>query len=232
MKVSLHRDYKPPRTYGGGRIGAFSLIEVLAVIVVIGILAAVLIPVLSGIRQRALDSQAANNIRQLASANLLYAMEHQLHFAPTYPDSGKSWMYTLMPYVYGREAASPNEVNLMRMDPHSIFNVPDSESADERKNSEVTIAVNRMIRVGQQWQYSVQAVPRPDSIILLGECELSNTDTMGAVDMVGNSGHIPGFRREEGSKALMAFCDGHVEAKSSEDLESRGKPQDSNLWTW
>jgi len=50
---------------------AFTLIELLTVIAVIGLLAAILIPVLSGVRQRANESVAISNMRQIHSALLL-----------------------------------------------------------------------------------------------------------------------------------------------------------------
>src|SRR5262249_54890132 len=60
---------KPP-----GR--AFTLIELLVVIAVIGILAALLLPALSGARERAHGVFCLNNTRQLLFAWQLYADDH------------------------------------------------------------------------------------------------------------------------------------------------------------
>lgn len=51
---------------------AFTLIELLTVITIIGILAAILIPVVSKVRESARGAQCGSNIRQLSMAMLLY----------------------------------------------------------------------------------------------------------------------------------------------------------------
>src|SRR5690606_6032836 len=58
-------------------VRAFTLIELLTVIAIIGILAAILIPVVGKVRASARNSQCLSNVRQLAMANLLYASENK-----------------------------------------------------------------------------------------------------------------------------------------------------------
>ncbi|MGJ3243407.1 MAG: prepilin-type N-terminal cleavage/methylation domain-containing protein [Opitutales bacterium] len=75
----------------------FTLIELLAVIAVIGILAAILVPVVANVRQKARTSTAQNNLRQLGAAALLYANEHNGAF----PQGGwpARWHDQIYPYV-------------------------------------------------------------------------------------------------------------------------------------
>lgn len=63
------------------QLNGFTLIEVLVVISIIGILAAFILPNLTGVRGRASDTQAKNNLNQLKSALRLYYNDNQ-----TYPD--------------------------------------------------------------------------------------------------------------------------------------------------
>ncbi|EIP97168.1 prepilin-type N-terminal cleavage/methylation domain-containing protein [Opitutaceae bacterium TAV1] len=56
---------------------AFTLIELLTVIVIIGILAAILIPVVSRVRESARKAQCISNLRQNGVAFLAFAMEHK-----------------------------------------------------------------------------------------------------------------------------------------------------------
>ncbi len=67
----------------------FTLVEMLTVIVVIGILAALLLPVLSGAKKSAQGVYCMNNSRQLALAIQLYSQEYH-EFYPPNPDDGNT----------------------------------------------------------------------------------------------------------------------------------------------
>lgn len=77
----------------------FTLIELLTVIAIIGILAAILIPVAGRVRKSAYASKSSSNLRQLAIAANLYASETRGNFYPSIyaltidgsPDFGKPW---------------------------------------------------------------------------------------------------------------------------------------------
>lgn len=59
------------------QLNGFTLIEILVVISIIGILAAFILPNLTGMRERAADVQAKNNLNQLKSALRLYYNDNQ-----------------------------------------------------------------------------------------------------------------------------------------------------------
>ncbi|EIQ01564.1 prepilin-type N-terminal cleavage/methylation domain-containing protein [Opitutaceae bacterium TAV1] len=69
---------------------AFTLIELLTVIVIIGILAAIILPVTARVRQSARDTKCSATIRQFAIATQLYADEHK----GTLPKTEGNYGYT------------------------------------------------------------------------------------------------------------------------------------------
>ena len=89
----------------------FTLVELLIVIAILGILAALLLPALSRAREAAQRSACANNLRQLGVAFKLYALEHDGRYpAAQDPISldpyywlwmGRGWRHLITPYVPG-----------------------------------------------------------------------------------------------------------------------------------
>ncbi|MDR1280786.1 MAG: DUF1559 domain-containing protein [Opitutaceae bacterium] len=58
------------------------MVELLTVIAIIGILAAIIIPVVGKVREKARAAQCVSNHRQLAQALILYATDHRSKFPP------------------------------------------------------------------------------------------------------------------------------------------------------
>ncbi len=87
----------------------FTLIELLVVIAIIAILAAILFPVFSRARQKALQTQCLSNMKQIALAFQMYATDWDDLYPPgalwcvmpQYSDENLpyTWPYLLMPWV-------------------------------------------------------------------------------------------------------------------------------------
>lgn len=58
---------------------AFTLIELLVVIALIGILAAITIPVVSAVRESSRSANCVSNLRQITVAALIFANENKGH---------------------------------------------------------------------------------------------------------------------------------------------------------
>lgn len=76
-------------------VPAFTLIELLIVIAIIAILAAILLPVLSAARRRADQIYCANNMKQLCLADLIYVTDNKLFMQPSasaYLGNNSEWI--------------------------------------------------------------------------------------------------------------------------------------------
>lgn len=96
---------------------AFTLIELLTVIAIIGVLAAILIPTVGAVRARAKQAQCASNLRQIGVAMAAYADANRGSFPETSHGAladleSVSWIYTLRPYL-----GDVDEVRLCPLDP-------------------------------------------------------------------------------------------------------------------
>lgn len=79
------------------RRNAFTLIELLIVIAIIGVLAAILIPVIGAVRNSTNRTKSLSNLRQVYVAADLYSMDHKGYVVPG--GEGVFWVYSLFPYL-------------------------------------------------------------------------------------------------------------------------------------
>jgi prepilin-type N-terminal cleavage/methylation domain-containing protein len=132
---------------------AFTLVEMLVVIAIIAVLAALLLPAIQMAREAARRASCGNNIRQLGMAfqqfdqakgkypasRTLWNQPYTSKPANAYTSSGSStngatnpaayphiltWVHEIMPYVEKQESRNQIEMNFRSTSPAAIYNVP------------------------------------------------------------------------------------------------------------
>ena len=120
----------PSRKSDNSAVRAFTLIELLAAIAVIALLAALLFPLASRMIVKSQTSKCAANLRQIYSASLLWSQENDnamlLTFPTLNPTPTSTWDQALRPYL-GIDSTWPSAQNAGKRPP-SVFACPASKS--------------------------------------------------------------------------------------------------------
>ncbi|MDR1284201.1 MAG: prepilin-type N-terminal cleavage/methylation domain-containing protein [Opitutaceae bacterium] len=113
---------------------AFTLIELLTVIAIIGILAAIMIPTVGSVRKSAMGARCVSNLRQMGPAFAAYTMDHKDRYPLPYqqyngnPDN--NWWYHLAPYA-GRMVATWEDIKSV-CGPTGTLGCPGTDLNDTR----------------------------------------------------------------------------------------------------
>ena len=157
------------------RSHAFTLIELLTVIAIIGILAAILIPVVGSVRESARATNCTSNLRQIGTAMQVYAMENSVLPAARNEDGYGNliyyWHRTIWEYVGYDRASLQVGVNYERNDSlmENIFHCPTTRMTDSHQlltpassqgNQEFSYALNYLPNFVYYNQGSAAAVLR------------------------------------------------------------------------
>ncbi len=86
------------RSNGKSRLRAFTLIELLVVIAIIGILAALLLPVLSKSKEQAQSASCQNHLHQIGLALEMYVSDHHVYPPGLGGEPFQTWADFLAPY--------------------------------------------------------------------------------------------------------------------------------------
>ena len=95
--------------------GAFTLVELLVVLAIIGILAAVLIPAINSVKKRALVVESVSRLRSIGLATLTYANENNADMPIDGGDPTTSWAHTIKRYLDSKWADDSQELYTVKV---------------------------------------------------------------------------------------------------------------------
>jgi prepilin-type processing-associated H-X9-DG protein/prepilin-type N-terminal cleavage/methylation domain-containing protein len=221
-----------PSSVGGRPRAAFTLLELLVVVSVIGLLTALLLPALSRAREKARDAKCRSNLRQLCAAALVYTADHAGRFPSAYRTefadgvlTRHAWDFTVVPsaggmtvkpglllasYTDGRVLQCPSfRPSSSASEPYTGYNYNTSYIGHGDLE-----AIPDPARIGQ--------VIAPARCALFGDGEFAggpnkfmrapfnDLEGYGDADSSLRAAGTQGFRHLE--RTNIGFCDGHVES--------------------
>lgn len=198
---------------------AFTLVEVLIVLCVIGILAAILLPVFVRVRDGARTTACASNLRQIGLAIQTYVNDNNRYYPPG-SLQGCGWVESIMPYT-----RTPGVFQC----PASSYDTyqpgcPDAETIDGITYYYSGSYMMNALGTQLQGQLRDSRIRQPGRTILVIDGN-SLRNAVGNAPIEGEASlrsMSVKFRHNNGSNVL--FVDGHVKRLSITALSER------NLW--
>lgn len=181
----------------------FTLIEILVVVAIIGVLAALLFPVATSMIKKARLSESLSNLKQIGVSTSMFANEHDMRL-PVSSGAGGIWIEQLWPYAY----------------PGKVYpGLTGSDSADKLKGT-IFYTANVEKTPGKitrafGWNYILEAYNTANRLNTFNApskaCLVADTTSSSAL-----SSKQINFRNDK--KAAVLFMDGHVSLVTQEDV--------------
>jgi prepilin-type N-terminal cleavage/methylation domain-containing protein/prepilin-type processing-associated H-X9-DG protein len=240
---------------------AFTLLELLAVLAIVGLLMALALPILGRLLQSSQNSKSASNLRTLGAAMILYAAENNGAFPPSAsqvtraeggwaPGGVGSWDQYILPYLFPNLRSNPGNY-LMYYD-----EIRGSEALFSHPNDRGIVTGEKMLKRGYAmiagagkigratWEGTVfnpserlVNISAPSKTLLLVENPGMQDNRVGRTggahvqNAVELTTRQPDLNGKEGHFHFL-FADGHVQLLDLQETVGTGTLQQSRgMWT-
>ncbi|MDR1282620.1 MAG: type II secretion system GspH family protein [Opitutaceae bacterium] len=189
---------------------AFTLLELLAVIAIIGLLAAILIPVTGKVRKTARRSVCASNLRQLFVGFELFANDNRDQWPEAY-DGFCTYPYLLRSYIpipnNSRWGGDPGGKGVT-MCPALVARINYTSAQHYGVNKHLYPDGTGAVKIPKS------TISQPSRTILLGDANFNGTNTESTIAswvLPGTTrGPAPASPDHADGAANLLYCDGHV----------------------
>lgn len=201
----------------------FSLVELLAIVAILGTLIAVLLPAAAGYVRRGKIAKSANNLRQLGTLTNLYVAENNGRL-PVYDftNSDYCWILALYRLAYGKDFPDFKPWETGENLKGTIFYSPIMQASEGIPLRSYGINVNirrNDIPSSQDNRMTLMQVSKPSKTLLYADTNHSST--------VGGSQGMT-FRND--GKAIICFVDGHVEMRGTFEVPDAASAEGATFW--
>lgn len=226
----------------------FTLIELLTVIAIVGILAAIIIPVVGKVRQTALRSECVSNLRQIGNATTLYAQDNKGYYPRAFTVINNQQIFWRelvvrggylgkpnvgMTTIYAQDQWRPTHFTYLTCKAHRQA-VPIENPAHEWLRP--TYSMNGSLADGQvaAWRPRIENIASPSRLAYVGDGPAPS----GSFGVEMNPAFWSGWSKPDASRAHkgianILFFDGHIEARSNDKIPAAktGSAEASVFWT-
>lgn len=199
---------------------AFTLIELLTVIAIIGILAAILIPTVGKVREKARQSASISNLKQIAQALVLYASDNK-GLAPVRDHGFRSpfWHESLAPYTAAGKAANGIDWALAQVFVDPLVPEGLHHGLSDYGANPYVITESHLPR------YNIDKAPTPSRLVSV--CTAKEGAAGGGCWYLNDQIGLGGFNRNDGVVAdrggtvLLAMLDGSTKSMLRSEVETQ-----------
>jgi len=238
---------------------AFTLVELLVVIAIVGILVALLLPVLSRAKSFANQTICKNHLRQWAVAQISYANDNEdavaresympdgttlnLWSEVRYPLADDVW-YNALPVHIGIPPAldyAPRSVKPDFYCTSRLFHCPEARFPKDASDNPVaffSLAMNSKLILPPRSTMRLSEIQQPSATVMFLENRLPDEPGVDPfqepLERGQPSAYANRFVTRHRGRGQLSFADGHVELKAGWEVVTNGLahfPQKSVIWT-